>query len=404
MKIIQVNKFNYLRGGAEKYFLTVADELRRRGHDVAIFSMQHPKNIPCPWDKYFVSRVSFNEGNFWQRLIGAARTLYSFEAKRKFKALVKDFKPDIIHLHNIYHQISPSILAVARKHKIPVIMHLHDYKLISPNYQLYARGSVCYAGAAPNYFTCFWKKCFRDSYLASLLVSLEMFFHHTVFKLYEKSIARYIAPSRFMKDICVRFGVPSDLITVLYNFIDQKSKPENNLEDYLLYFGRLSEEKGIGILLEALSKVGKNQILKIAGTGPSELALKKLVKDLQLTSQVEFLGHLSAPEMSLVLARAKAVVIPSLWLENMPFAMLEALAVGKVVIAAQSGGLAELIIDGVNGLSYAANNSSALAQKINNLDKINLTKISQAAMATVDNFTLDKHVTDLLSLYENSLK
>lgn len=404
MRIIQVNKFNYLRGGAEKYFLAVTDELRRRGHDVAVFSMQHPKNIPCPWDKYFVSRVSFNEGNFWQRLIGAGRTLYSFEAKRKFKALVKEFKPEIIHLHNIYHQLSPSILAIARQNKIPVVMHLHDYKLISPNYQLYARGSVCYAGTAPHYFGCFWKKCFRDSYLASLLVSLEMFFHHKVFKLYEKSIKRYIAPSRFMKDTCVRFGVPSNLITVLYNFIDQAPKLENKTKDYLLYFGRLSEEKGVEVLLEALTKLESKPFLKIAGTGPEEERLKKMAKRLKLSRQVEFLGHLNGAEMSLVLARAKTVVIPSVWLENMPFSMLEALAFGKVVIASRSGGLAELITDGVNGFSYSAHDSTALAQKINSLDKIDLTKISQAAMKTVKNFTLGKHVDDLLLLYETSLK
>jgi len=402
MRIIQVNKFHYLRGGAEKYFLDVTDELLRRGHNVAVFSMKHPKNIPSAWDKYFVSRVSFNEGSLWQRLIGSLRIFYSFEAKRKFTALVKDFKPDIIHVHNIYHQISPSILDVAKKYKIPVIMHLHDYKLICPNYQLYCHDTICYDCAAPNYFRCVSKKCFKDSYLASFLVALEMFWHHRVLKIYEKNIKRYIAPSRFMKDTCVRFGVHESLITVLYNFIDTAPKLVTKTGDYLLYFGRLSSEKGIDVLLKALSKLDKKYILKIAGTGPDEVHLKKITEDLKLTQQVEFLGHLSGDEITEVVARSRAIIIPSVWLENMPFSLLESLAFGKVVIVSNIGGLAELIKDGVNGFSYPAHDSNVLAQKIADLDKIDGSRISQAAIETVKDLTINKHVDDLLKIYETS--
>ncbi|MCX6793019.1 MAG: glycosyltransferase [Candidatus Falkowbacteria bacterium] len=402
MKIIQVNKFNYLRGGAEKYFLAVTDELRRRGHDVAVFSMKHPKNLPSPWDKYFISRVSFNEGGLWNKIIGIGRTLYSFEAKRKFSKLVKDFKPDIIHVHNIYHHISPSILTVARKHNIPVIMHLHDYKLISPNYQLYSNNKVCYDGAAPNYFKCVSKKCFKDSYSASFLVALEMFWHHKVLKIYEKNIKRYIAPSHFMKDTCVRFGVPADMINVLYNFIDAAPKLENTAGNYMLYFGRLSGEKGIDVLLRALARLDKTTILKIAGTGPDEEKLKALTKELKLTKQVEFLGHLNGSDISDLIIKARAIIIPSVWLENMPFSLLESLAFGKVAIVSNIGGLAELIKDGVNGFSYPAHDISSLAKKIESLEHADLDKISQAAMETVKDLRIDKHVDVLLKIYEMS--
>ena len=134
MRILQVNKYNYLRGGSEKYFIELSKELERAGHQVAIFSMRHPKNLPSLWEKYFVSRVSFSENSLYYSLLRPFRVLYSFEAKRKFSKLIKKFKPDIIHIHNIYHQISPSILPVAKKYNIPVVMHLHDYKLICPNY------------------------------------------------------------------------------------------------------------------------------------------------------------------------------------------------------------------------------------------------------------------------------
>jgi len=402
MRIIQVNKFNYLRGGAEKYFLSVTDELLRRGHDVAVFSMHHPKNLPSVWDKYFISRVSFNEGGLLNKIIGFGRTLYSFEAKRKFTALVKDFKPDIIHLHNIYHHISPSILNVARQYKIPVVMHLHDYKLICPNYQLYSHNQVCYDCAAPNYFKCLTKKCFKDSYLASFLVALEMFWHHKVLKIYEKNIKFYIAPSNFMKQTCVRFGVEAKLITVLYNFINITPKLSTSLDDYLLCFGRLSSEKGIDVLLRALAQLDRKFILKIAGTGPDEKRLKQLTKDLNLDQQVEFLGHLSGDDIATIVARARAIIIPSVWLENMPFSLLESLALGKTVIASNIGGLAELITDGVNGFSFVANDSQALAKKLVALDQADLIKIGQAATQSVKDLMIDQHLDQLLKIYERS--
>ena len=123
MRILQVNKFNYLRGGAEKYFLDMTEKLRSDGHEVAVFSMHHPKNLPSTYEKYFVSRISFNEAKLRDKILAPGRIIYSLEARRKFKKLVKDFKPEIIHLHNIYHQISPSILSIAKKFNIPVVMY-----------------------------------------------------------------------------------------------------------------------------------------------------------------------------------------------------------------------------------------------------------------------------------------
>jgi len=403
MRIIQVNKFNYLRGGAEKYFLEMTQALRSSGHEVAIFSMQHPKNLPSEWASYFVSRVSYNEGSFFNRLKGIGRMLYSFEAKRKFEQLVTDFKPDIIHIHNIYHQISPSILDVARQHNIPVVMHLHDYKLISANYQLFCGGHICYDGTAPHYFKCFWNKCFKDSYLASFLVSLEMFFHHRILKIYEKSVSLYIAPSNFMKDTCVRFGVPEKKIKVMYNFITHEVlEPQTNLLPYILYLGRLSEEKGIDVLLRSVALNSKTK-LKIAGNGPAQRNLLKITSDLKISNQVEFLGHLEQKKLGPIIELAQAIVIPSIWLENMPFALLEAMALGKVVIVSKIGGLAELIENNVNGFSFEAGNAQALAHVITNLAHYDLEQISKSALARVTNLKIENHRIELLHVYEQIL-
>lgn len=398
MKVLLVNKFYYQRGGAETYILEIEKKLRAEGHEVAIFSMHHPKNLESIWSKYFVSRVSFNEGNIFQRLKGAIRIFYSLEAKRKFTSLLNDFKPDIIHIHNIYHQISPSILPVAKRFGVPVIMHLHDYKLICPNYQLFDGKRICYDCLAPNYWQCFLKKCFGNSYLKSFLVSAETFFHHKILNIYQRNINLYIAPSKFMKDISVRSGIPKGKIIVLYNFIFSKPVTEIISKNYILYVGRLSSEKGVMVLIEAIKKLPQT-FLKIVGAGPQQLFLQKKVIEYGLSEQIEFMGHKNKEDVEQFMKEAKAVVIPSVWLENMPFTLLEAMSLGRVVIASKIGGLTELINNRENGLIFEANDSEGLKDKINILEKVDCQKIGLAAKQTVLKLNLEAHFKALLELY-----
>ncbi|MEI7620146.1 MAG: glycosyltransferase [Candidatus Falkowbacteria bacterium] len=404
MKILQVNKFHYLRGGAEKYFLDMSETLRQDGHEVAVFSMRHPKNLPSPWEKYFVSRISFNESKLRDKLLAPGRIIYSLEAKRKFEKLVNDFHPDIIHIHNIYHQLSPSILSVARKHNIPVVMHLHDYKLVCPNYQLFVDGQICYRCRKHRYCQAVKHRCFNGSLVKSILVAIEMFLHHRVWKIYEKNISLYIAPSEFMKKTVVSFGIPEEKVEVLYNFIDQPEVAVVDSQDYLLYYGRISPEKGINILLQALKLTPNNPTLKIVGSGPSVDSLKASVKSLGLEKTVEFLGARYGAELNEIILKAKAVIIPSVWAENMPFVLLESLALGKVVIASKTGGLPELIVPGESGFLFENGSASDLAEKIKALDNYNLKNIGLAAKNTVADLTLDKHYLKLLAIYQRFIK
>lgn len=400
MKILQVNKYNYIRGGAEKYFIEITKELRELGHQVAIFSMKHPKNNPSEFDKYFVSRISFNEGGLKNKIIGPFRVLFSFEARRKFKRLVKDFKPDIIHIHNIYHQISPSILRVARKRKIPVLMHLHDYKLVCPNYQLLADNKICYSCLGGKYYNCLKKKCFKKSFWKSLLATIEMYLHHRLLKVYKKNINLFIAPSQSMKNTVIKFGWPENKIKVLYNFSE---KLENDLidqvSDYGLYFGRLSKEKGIDVLLVALKLANKKIKLKIVGSGPEENELKKIVVTLKLEKQVEFLGPKFNEDLFLLVKKAKIIFLPSIWLENMPLALLESLMLRKVVVAAKTGGLPELIKDQDTGFLFNRGDSHDLARVIDSLDDYNLVKIGERAGLVAKNLNIGSHLSKLLQIY-----
>ena len=402
MRIIEVNKYNYPRGGADKYFLDISEALRTAGHEVAVFSMRHPKNLPSPWEKYFVSRVSYNEPKLRDRLIAPGRMIYSLETVKKFKSLIKDFKPDIIHLHNIYHQLSPSLIDVAKKAKIPVVMHLHDYKLFCPNHTLYTKKQICHKCFKHNYYEAVLNKCFNNSWPQSLGVCLEMYIHHCLWKVYERDVNLFITPSAFMKEVALKFDWPANKFKVLRNFSDPKllEAPLSEAKgDYLLYAGRLSAEKGIKVLLKAL-KFDSSLKLKIAGSGPEEASLKKLATALEIDKQVEFLGQLDKSQLDLLIADAQALIIPSVWLENMPLILLEALSAGKTVIASRLGGFKEIIKDGHNGFLFEANNPKALAETIKTALAADAEVIALAARKTASEMPLDKHLAELLKFFQ----
>ena len=400
MKILQVNQFYYLRGGAERYFLDLTEALRREGHEVAVFSMQHPKNQATPWSRYFISRISFNEMDLRYALKAPGRVIYSLEAKRKFSQLLDDFQPDVIHIHNIYHHLSPSLLTVAKKRKIPVVMHLHDYKMICPNQSLFTKGAYCERCRDEKFYHCLLNKCLKGSLPGSALATVEMYLHHSVFRIYEKNIDCFIAPSRFMKDTMVRFGQKAEKIRVIYNPYSLQLAPDSLKEyttkDYLLYLGRLTVEKGIETLIRAAA-ISQKPVL-IVGTGPNKADLERLAATLK--APVEFLGFQKNEQVKELINEATAVVIPSIWAENMPLTLLEAMSLGKIVIASRIGGLPEIIQDGENGLLFNPGDTAHLIKKINQLDSIDKTALSRAAAKTALALSPQKNLDAILKAYQ----
>lgn len=410
MKILQVNKFFYPKGGADKYFLELSEQLRRNGHEVRFFAMSDQHNLPTEDGRYFVSNISFDDDSLRTRWQAASRIVYSPEAKEKFAALLKDFQPDIIHLHNIYHQLSPSIIDAGRAAGIPIVMHLHDYKLICPNFKLFTGGEVCYRCQTHKYYNSLTHRCLDNSLLKSAGAALEMTLHHQVLKIYEKGVDLFIAPSRFMKQTVEDFGWPAEKLHYLPNFFSPEfiagaAAPKLNrtakAQDYLLYFGRLAEEKGIEVLLRALPLTKAR--LKIAGTGSEEERLRSLVARLELGDRVELLGQRTGADLVGLVKEAKAVIIPSVWLENMPLNLLEALALGQIVIASDIGGLPELIQDGYNGLLFQPGDHQDLAEKINRLKDLDRDKVGQAARETVETLNLKDHTHRIENIYQEIL-
>lgn len=406
MKILLVNKYNFVQGGSDRYFMELAEKLRSEGHEVAKFCMQHEKNLPERYEAYFAEAVDYNKPqSLFKQAVAALRVIYNFEAKKKFARLLDDFKPDLIHAHNIYHQLSPSILSAAHRRRIPIILHLHDYKLISPNYSLYSHGRINESFVAPHYFRCVGDRCVKNSYLKSFLAATEMFIHHRVLKIYEKTVSTYIAPSTFMKDMCSRHGINARFVKKLCYFIEPVAAASYKTAEppYIVYVGRLSEEKGISVLLEAVAKWRFTGKLKIAGIGPEEPKLRSLVVQLGIAEKVDFLGQLEKNELFQLIDGALANVIPSVWYENMPFSMLETMGRGKTVIASRIGGMPEMIKHRENGLLFKAGDSDELASLSSGLTTEMSETLGRSARATVADLDWSHHWSDLKKIYEEVL-
>jgi len=393
MKILQINKFFYLKGGSERHFFAVSDLLRQNGHEVVEFSMNDRRNRPSKYADFFIGEINYSK-SFLSNIF---KFLYNFDANRKLAKLIKQEKPDVAHLHNIYHQLSPSIIHTLKKNKIPMVLTLHDYKVICPNYQLFNKGEICEKCKGGKYYNCFSGSCIKNSHEKSLLGALEAYLHRSILKSYDK-IDKFIAPSNFIKNKFIEFGIDGGRIEVIENFTEMMpDSSAQEMEDYLLFFGRLSKEKGVNVLLDAMNEIDDVK-LKIAGDGPDKANYELKIKNYKLGTRVEFVGEKSGEELSELVRKAKAIVVPSVWYENMPMNILEAVAMGKVVIASRVGGIQEIIEDKENGFLFRMSDADDLAIKIKELPKFDLGKIGHQAWLDSRRFASDVYIGKYMTL------
>jgi len=396
MKIVQANKFLYLKGGADKYCLTLIEELSNLGNQIVPFGMADEKNIKSPWSKYFSENINYHEsGNLWKI---ATRLIWNKEAANQFGRLLDETKPDLVHAHNIYHQLSPSILVEAKKRKIPVIMHLHDYKIVCPNYLLFTHGKHCERCLKKNEWQCLKNNCYY-SYPRSFLAALEGFLHNKIWHVYRNNIDLFISPSNYLKNIMISAGWPAEKITVLINPAPSYLPQADG--EHLLYLGRLSVEKGVDVLIRALKLT--NEKLDIVGTGVDEEKLKLLSKELELENRITFHGQLVGESLEKFKREAKAIILPSIWAENMSLVLLESLAYGKIIIASSSGGTPELIEDKRTGFLFPPGDYKKLSEKINELNNISAKQrelMEKLIKEKIVPLELSQHLIKLQNIYQ----
>ena len=406
MKILMVNKFFYIKGGSETYYFSLKKLLEHHGHTVIDFSMKDEKNFESPYSKFFVENVDYNKKqSIFDKIKEAEKIIYSFEAKKKIEELIKETKPDIVHLHIFQHQLSLSILDVLKKYNIPIVYTAHDLKMICPNYKMLTHGKICEECKGQKYINCLKNECLKDSMVKSAVAMMEAYINKWR-KAYDK-IDYIITPSEFYRKKFIEFGIDENKISHIPNFLSTEQVDYDVIpnQDYFLYFGRLSEEKGIMTLIKAME--GIKSTLKVVGTGPLQDEIKQFVKDKNYKN-IEILGFKSGKELNTIVANAKAVVLPSEWYENGPYSAIEALRLKVPLIGSDLGGIPELIDEGENGYIFEHGNDFELNRKLNKLDNLTKKELEKMREASekkfLDSYIDSVHYVKLKNIYDKIKK
>lgn len=321
-----------------------------------------------------VEALFFNNDSFGGSMItkmkAGLRTIYNSDSKTKLKELIAQFRPDIIHVHNFYFQASPAVFDAAWESKVPVVLTVHNYRLICVNALLLRNDAVC--EACVHSFLA-WKgvihKCYHDSIVDSAMVAL-IATSHKLKHTWTSKINRFITPSAFLRTRLLDSSLQikdENKIVVKRNFINDPGIGEvGERNDYYLFIGRLSTEKGIKFLLEAFSKLPHEKLL-VAGDGPLKA---ELINAYSHYTNITFLGKQDKKEILRLLKHCRALVFPSIWYEGLPVTIIEAFATGTPVIASQLGAMEEMVKPGENGLLFEKENMEALVKSITMMNSL----------------------------------
>lgn len=372
MKIIIAHKYWYHRDGSTTHVADLANMLLERGHEVIPFGMKSArlgegfseglKKLILRYESFFVSEIDFHLLRSMTRKFYAwLRTIYSLEARRQFEKLIACERPDIVHIHNIYHHISPSILDVCVLEKIPVIQTVHDYKLICPNYKLFANGAIDEGCLGGRYFHDAINRSVHGSLVLGIAAGLEMTIHR-IWGLTRKPISLFITPSRFVREKLIGDGINAKQIKMMPHFVKLCDKPQMAKEDYLLCVGRLSEEKGFQIAIEALRFLPYR--LMIAGSGPFEKELRALALRIGVNGRLEIIGFADQKKIQELMVRAICTLVPSIWHEPFGYVIPESFLALTPVIGSDSGAISELLAPISRQLIVPSGDAQALARAV----------------------------------------
>ncbi len=361
MKILMVNKFLHPNGGSETYIFKLGEQLRALGHEVQYFGMEHEGRCVGNHAEQYTQDMDFHGGSKLGKLTYPVKTVYSSEARRKMKNVLSDFKPDIIHINNFNYQLTPSIIYAAqdyRKHadkKLKIIFTAHDYQLVCPNHMMFdVSGNTCEDCIGGHFINCAKKNCIHSSKAKSIVGTAEA----TLYKALGtyKYIDEIICCSEFLKSKMDTNPVFAEKTFELHNFIDKPRKTQYQKKDYVLYFGRFSEEKGIKTLINVCKLLPEVQFI-FAGSGALEDEINKV-------SNIKNVGFKTGEELEQLISEARFSVYPSEWYENCPFSVMESIIHGTPVVGSDIGGIPELIDSGKTGELFCPKNEQELRDKI----------------------------------------
>lgn len=399
MKILMINKFLHPNGGSETYIFKLGDYLISQGHEVQYFGMEHEGRCVGNRVNVYTSDMDFHSGSKLKKLTYPLKTIYSFDARKKIRQVLDDFQPDVCHLNNFNYQITPSVIIEIKKwmnqmkHKCKIVFTAHDYQLVCPNHMLNnpRTHKNCEKCLGSHFINCTKGKCIHGSTAKSAIGTLESYFWK--YKGTYKYIDTMICCSEFMKTKLDSNPVFARKTITLHNFIDKVEYKESVKKDYVLYFGRFSEEKGIGTLIQVCKELPEIRFI-FAGTGPME-------KNIHGIPNIKNVGFQKGEALEKLIREAQFSIYPSEWYENCPFSVMESQMYGTPVLGANIGGIPELIQSGKTGELFESGNASELKKKIHKLwsEKNLATQYSKNCENTCFD-TIADYYEKLMSIYK----
>lgn len=397
MRILHINKFLYPFGGAESYMFGLADAQKENGNQVKFWGMSSPKNTIQDEYDCFAPEIDYSEIKGLTKYTAAWSTVYSSENKKRISKLLDKFTPEIAHIHNYNFQLTPSILKELKRRDIKVVHTVHDSQLVCPWHRLYnfQQDRTCTKCVEGSFINCISDRCFDGSLGKSVLGALESIYYHQK-DYYNKYIDLIISPSQFLANL-VKKRVDVD-IQVVPNFSNiplSQLEPGIKVEDHILYFGRVSKEKGI-VDIHSIFKDLKIP-LKIVGSGPDKDRIEE-------SDYVQYLGPKYGLDLFREIQKAKYVIQPSKWFENCPMTVLESMACGTPLIVSNHSGFVELVENGENGYLVDFTNLPETKTKIADLwENYDVLMREKCSSRFLQLYNKESHIKNINSLYKQLL-
>ena len=361
----------YPSGGDWTYVESICKIYKHNGHNVVPFAMTDERNLKSEYEKYYVNNINYNELNK-NKSIGSvfkvlSNSIYSFDAVYKMKSLLKDYKIEVAQLNNIHNIHTPAIITQLNKNNIPIVWRILDYKILCPNRTFLSNGNICEMCFKSKYYNCFLNKCKKNSYSASLITTIESYYNKLM-PFYNK-VDKFTFQSEFSRDLFIKYGFDIKKTEIIENPYDCGNIiPDYDTsvhEKYILYFGRISREKGLFTLYDAMKNIPDIK-LKIVGNGSDIEASLSYIKKNNIIN-IEFVGPKWGEDLLPYIKNCEFVVVPSEWYEPNPYVVLQSFSFGKPVVATNIGGLKDMIRHNVNGKLTQYNDSNVLSNTIKEL-------------------------------------
>jgi glycosyltransferase involved in cell wall biosynthesis len=347
VKIALVHNTYLIQGGEDVVFWQERDLLRTAGHEV------------IEYQKFNSEMQQYSTA---QRLTLIGRTVWSKDSHREFSELLQQHRPDIVHVHNTFPLISPSILWACHEQNVPVVHTLHNYRLFCPGANFIRDGKPCEDCTHGSLWQSVAHGCYRESRSQTAAVAL-MLSVHRARKTWNTTVDRYIALTEFSRSKFVSNGIPADKVVVKPNCVDPDPGKRTGKGSYALFAGRVSREKGALTLLKAWQQLPRTIPLRIMGDGPALQEVQNQAREQGLTN-ITFIERQPREKVIEAMKGARFVIFPSELYENFPLTILESFACGVPVLASKLGAMQEIVEEGRTGMFFTPGDSAALARAV----------------------------------------